>query len=506
MSFSHSSKGQYRPLPKEVDPDLTNLPPSNHSSYNSKPYSPHKKGVSLRHKLSDIISAIINFNKRDLAILIGDGLEHFDSLLYRFLVPLLAPFLFPKSEPVIQLILAYGLMITSVIARPAGVFLFSLVTHNYGAATTLRYTILCTATGTILIGLTPIDIEPRWIAVLWVFVVRTGIEVCAAGEMCTARFFLMEGKTSQKAQRASQFCLTAAMTGIVLASGVATFTIAISHTYPWIWRPCFLLSGTLGLVGWGLRRHIFKKEQELALHHTRPHRYHQQAVSIFGGIPNLRFVKANLPNILRAIAVGGLGFTGYEVSFVFFNNFIPLITDISLETMMGLNTSLLIFDTILIPTIGYITVHYDPRKVMALAASVYIVTIPPLFAFLPNSSLFYVTMVRIWIITWSIIFVCPLSYWVRSLFETKTPDEQLYNQSFFKKAKAPALMPEAYFTAGMCDIIGVSLIGRQITPLCLWLWHVSRSIFIPGLYIVVISCLALWAVKSYRKPNNNSNR
>lgn len=45
----------------------------------------------------------------------------------------------------------------------------------------------------------------------------------------------------------------------------------------------------------------------------------------------------------------------YIVPFVFMNSFIPLITDISIETMMKFNTEFLIFDMVMIPIIGHLT-------------------------------------------------------------------------------------------------------------------------------------------------------
>ena len=64
--------------------------------------------------------------KKDLSILLGNALDNFDTSIYSFLAPLLAPRFFPHADPIVQLILAYSVLMISLIARPLGAFVFGV--------------------------------------------------------------------------------------------------------------------------------------------------------------------------------------------------------------------------------------------------------------------------------------------------------------------------------------------------------------------------------------------
>ena len=49
--------------------------------------------------------------KARIATYLANILDHFDTSLYGFLVPILAPLFFPKSEPIIALLQGYGIVI-----------------------------------------------------------------------------------------------------------------------------------------------------------------------------------------------------------------------------------------------------------------------------------------------------------------------------------------------------------------------------------------------------------
>ena len=65
--------------------------------------------------------------KKDISILLGNVLDHFDIALFGFFAPLLGPVFFPAYDPVVQLILTYGLSITSLLSKPIGTYLFGII-------------------------------------------------------------------------------------------------------------------------------------------------------------------------------------------------------------------------------------------------------------------------------------------------------------------------------------------------------------------------------------------
>jgi len=71
-------------------------------------------------------------NKARIATCLANILDHFDTSLYGFLVPILAPLFFPKSDSVVALIQGYGIVIIGFITRPLGAWYFSKQAHIVG--------------------------------------------------------------------------------------------------------------------------------------------------------------------------------------------------------------------------------------------------------------------------------------------------------------------------------------------------------------------------------------
>lgn len=72
------------------------------------------------------------------------------------MAPLIAPLFFPSFDPVVQLILAYGLLSTSLIERLISVFIFSQIAEKKGKRWTLSFSLLGAGFLTLCIGLIPL--------------------------------------------------------------------------------------------------------------------------------------------------------------------------------------------------------------------------------------------------------------------------------------------------------------------------------------------------------------
>lgn len=396
-----------------------------------------------------------SFTKQDYAIFVGTLLDHYNTALYGFLAPILGPLFFPHHDPTIQLLLSYSLLTTSLIARPVGVLLFSTLAATLSPGKSLSYSLLGLATTAVLIGCIPSYHLIGTAAPLILIMLKLIHELCAAGENTIAKLYLMENKPAYKALKASHLYNGLSMLGILLASSLATLIITYCHE---AWRLCFWLGGSTGIIGLLLRYHIGPQQE-----HTTITSSHSTTKP-----PILAIFWHKRTTFLSIAITTGLSYITYAIPFVFMNSFVPLITTISLESMMALNTALLVIDMFLIYFVGHITVNYTPKRLMGFATMTLAVSILPLFYFLPGSTLGYVTLVRIWIVFWGIVFLCPLNVWLKSLC---SPLDQ-------------------YFLIGMGSTVGTALMGRQATPLCLWLWYQWQSPLGPALYILLIALAA----------------
>jgi MFS family permease len=405
-------------------------------------------------------------SKRDFSILLGNALEHFDTSLYGFLAPILAPIFFPQYEPIVQLILTYSLVATSLVTKPVGTFIFGSIARDRGPVMGLSYSLIGVAIATTAIGFVPSYAQAGWLAPFSLIVLRFVRGIFAAGESTIASVYIIEDKQHHDALKASYWYQTSTMVGIILASGAATLSI-LSDYDDISWRICFWLGGITGFIGYFLRRFSTQNSE-------------RKKEDLFSGykVSNIKSLWFNRENILRIAICTACSYITYTIPFVFLNSFVPMVTAISLETMMTLNSALLIIDMLLIPICGKFLLKFDIQNVMLTASLVLAVTVLPLFINLPNASLGYVTFFRIWIVFWGVVFMCPATLWFKNLFNS----------------------PEQYLHIGIGKALGSATVGRMSTAICLWLWHTTGSLVTPGLFMVSIMIATVMAIQIAPAP------
>ncbi|MCZ6886798.1 MAG: MFS transporter [Rickettsia endosymbiont of Ixodes persulcatus] len=444
-----------------------------------------------------------SLSKRDFSILIGNAMDHFDTALYGFLAPLLAGIFFPNHDKVVALILTYSVLATSLFTRLIGSYFFGVIAKKYGGVFALSHSLIGVALSTALIGLIPSHAQIGWLAPLLLVVLRTLQGVYSEGECAIAKLYILENKDETKAFKASYLYQTSTMVGIILASFIST--IVLNVDYNEYWCLCFIFGGFSALVGYFLRKSdsirvspslssrtslSFRDliaESSKNLKKTNIISYFLDPVvkpqgdnkgfwiPAFAGMTflhDLVTIWNSKLSILRVSFAVGFSYMTYIVPFVFMNSFIPLITDIPLETMMKFNTEFLIFDMVMILIIGHLTKKLHYLKILSGTLILMSLSTIPLWLFLNNSSIWYVNFVRIWIIVLGVNFLAPLNCWLNDLFKTA----------------------DKYMLVGIGSSIGSSLIGRLAPSTCLMLWHVTGSSLSIAVYITVISAITLWAV------------
>src|SRR5204862_5975364 len=72
---------------------------------------------------------------------LGNFFEHYDTALFGFLSPFLAPLIFPDKEPIVALILTYAIIPLGMLARPIGSLVFGYIGDVYGRKQALFLTL-----------------------------------------------------------------------------------------------------------------------------------------------------------------------------------------------------------------------------------------------------------------------------------------------------------------------------------------------------------------------------
>ncbi len=400
-----------------------------------------------------------DLSKRDYSILIANVVDHFDTALYSFLVPIFAQLFFPNDDPIISLILAYSVLASTIITRPVGSYIFGLIALTHGPAISLSYSLIGVGVSAIALGFIPTYEQIGVYAPILLIILRFFGGIFSAGEIAIAKLYILSEKNKINAVKSSYLYQTSVMIGIVIASFVSSLVLENPESQQW--RIYFIIGGVAALFGYILRIY---KDEKLSLNST-------QILSLYsnGAIKTLGKNKI----LLFQIAItSGFAYMTYSVPFIIMNNLVPHFTNITLEDMMSSNTNLLIMDMILLPIIGYFLLKFEPKNILIISVSIFAITILPIWYYVENSSYLYIISIKIWIIIIGIIFNNVINLWHNSLL-SKT---------------------EKYLIIGIGSSIGSATIGKMTPAICLGLYHYTNSPFTIGCFMFVISLMTILAI------------
>jgi MFS family permease len=380
------------------------------------------------------------------AAIVGNILEHYDQALYGFLIPFLAPIFFPHSDPIYSLLAGYALLPLGLISKPLGAYFFGRIGDRYGLRLSLSITLLGMAFATGAMGFLPTFEQVGWIAPALLSLGRLLQNFFAAGETTGGALFLLEKADKRKRGLMSSFFDASGIAGILLAA-VAAMTMGEAQ-----WRWLFWLGCLSGIAGLIVRRSI---------------------PEVSPGIKtNWRWRPADWVPIFGIATVSGFSYANYYLVSNFLNGFLPLVSSITIQEALALNTLLLIVDFLALPFFGWLSLYIEKEWLMMGALITGISLAIPLFLLLEGADLWVAGIVRI---TFTIIGVClaaPYHAWAMEL----APKERCFS------------------VCAVGSAIGSRLIGAPIPAISLWLYHKSGWVASPAIPLIGTAFLAMGAM------------
>ncbi|MEU7718741.1 MFS transporter [Streptomyces tibetensis] len=187
--------------------------------------------------------------------LLGTTVEFYDFLVYGTVAALVfGELFFPRADPAVGTIAAFGTFAAGYLARPLGGILFGHFGDRLGRKSMLLLTMVLMGSGSFLIGLLPTyDTIGVWAPVLLV-ALRVVQGIAIGGEWGGAMLMVVEHAEHARGTRRglwSSFTQLGAPLGSVLSAGVVTLvaTLPDDDFRSWGWRVPFLLSIVLLAVG-----------------------------------------------------------------------------------------------------------------------------------------------------------------------------------------------------------------------------------------------------------------
>ncbi len=264
-------------------------------------------------------------SKQDFTILLGNVVDHFDMYLYVFLAPVLAPLFFPNSDSIVELMIAYAVLSTSIVTRPVGVYVFGMIAKKHNPTKALSVSLIGVGCITFGIGLLPDYSLFGVFAPVLLVLLRMCRDVFAAGENAISKLYILQGKNHKEAFCSSYLYQTSTVLGIALASLAAT--LVEYADFVWSWRICYLFGGSAAIIGYILRKSIITIDKQEASGELQIYSYH-----------GLRIIWKSRIDCLRIAIVNSFSYLTYVLPFVTMNSLIPLIADVDIKDMMLINS------------------------------------------------------------------------------------------------------------------------------------------------------------------------
>lgn len=262
-----------------------------------------------------------------LSGLLGTAVEFYDFLVYGTVAALVfGELFFPRADPAVGTIAAFGTFAAGYVARPLGGIVFGHFGDRIGRKSMMLLTMVLMGCGSFLIGVLPTyDAIGVWAPVLLV-TLRVVQGLAIGGEWGGATLMVVEhAERTQGARRGlwSSFTQLGAPLGSVMSAGVVTLvsTLPDDDFRAWGWRVPFLLS--IVLLGVGLFVRLKVAESPLfAQARQEPRARHEPRAKP----PILEVLRRPKPVILAAfVGIGAFTaqslLTGFMISYAVQNGY-----------------------------------------------------------------------------------------------------------------------------------------------------------------------------------------
>lgn len=365
--------------------------------------------------------------KHRLAGLAGNLLEHYDQALFGFLAPILAPLFFPRADPIEALIYTCALMPLGMLSRPLGALVFGRLGDRLGRRKALSLTLIGMAVVTGAMGFLPTYFEIGLAAPLLWGLMRLLQNFFAAGEVTGGAIFLLEGAALEKRPLWSSLFDAVGILGILFASGAAALVSGDILSWRWL----FWAGAAAGLAGVAIR--LFGKE----------------TASFQKSEPLLPLLWRCRREIGRIALVAGFSYANYYLLTTFMNGFLPLVSSITRQEALEMNTCLLAADFLLLPLFGWISAKVGKERAMIGAVLLAIPSVPLLMGLAPEASPMTAVIIRMSLTCLGVALAAPYHAW----------------------ALETAPVQHRYLISAVGAAIGSQAIGAPVPAAALWLFQ-----------------------------------
>lgn len=333
------------------------------------------------------------------AVCLGNLFEHYDTALYGFLSPFLAPLFFPMQDPLTALILTYAMLPLGMLARPFGALFFGKMGDLQGRERALAFSLFGMALVSLGVALCPNYFQIGILAPIALCIARILQNFLGAGELMGGAIFLLEHSPKEKHDFLSSLYSASTIGGILIASALV-FLATHAGSIQQNWRLLYLFGTITALFGCFFRMKLPKET-------SKPFSF---------PLPETLSTLWKMKRAIGIIALtSGFSYATYSMGLILMNGFIPLITPFTKETMLSLNTLLLLIDFAALPLFGRVASKVGREKLMLYAALLGTVAALPLSLSLVSAGLETIILIRLSFVILGVAFCAPYHAFTQQL-------------------------------------------------------------------------------------------
>jgi MHS family proline/betaine transporter-like MFS transporter len=376
-------------------------------------------------------------------ILIANVFQHYETSLFGWITPFLAPLLFPKKTGLEALLLTFAFLPLAYLAKPLGALFWGFLGDRIGRKPVLIITLIGMTCSTVIIGSLPL-IENAWIILA---LCRTLQGFFSVGGEDGAALFLLEATPERRRPWISALYDATGILGIFLASFLVSFW---GETH---WRLLFWLGAFTSLVAIFLSKRAEEVPRVVAK-------------------ASLRTLWEERFSFLQVVAVTGFSYANYFLVSVFLNGFLPQISSLTKQEVLQFNTHLLWLDALLLLGFGFLCKYMRKEKLMIIAALMAAFFTIPLISSLQGATWTEAALVRLILVFFGVALAAPFHAWKLQVLPTS----------------------HRFLVGGVASALGAKLFGAPMPLLSTWLVSQTGWVGAAGLPVVLLSLAAALAI------------
>jgi MFS family permease len=400
-------------------------------------------------------------SKNNLAILIGNALDNYDTQIYILLAPYIARIFF-VDDSFDGVLKVHAINLFAIMFRPYGAFVFGKLAATIGPLKALQYSLIGVSVSTLLIGILPGyfyigNFGPAGIAIL-----RCLQSFFASGEAAIAGLYLVSDNPEKRGFFSSIYGISVLL-GMLLASVVCWL---ISHSIdPYLyWRCAFVLGFATSIVGIYIRSENYEIK-------NRPFN---------NANATWRIVRNNKLTILKISIISGFSYLMYPLISTIPNTMLTTLHNISIAQVFKINTYLTILNGVMLILTGYFIQYVNMKRLMIFSATMLLILQVILFWILPDGSLNQINFIRMLIVMVGIPFPVALSIWLAN--------------------STDHLGDEKYLITGIGGSFGMDILGKTLTFWSLAFFNLAQNFSLCITFVIIMGLASIYAIYSGFDP------